>query len=194
VQRAEARYVWGILRASTDEEDEMAELSEEQLRIRGYLQGQAAKLSPLELMTKVRADSQQLRAAAEAAAAVDVTKQPSGGEWSVNEVLQHLHDASRRVNTGIVAAALKGERPAGLRDVIEATADVREPVAWYDAIAAERETMFATISELSGEENLAIRWDHPFFGDLNWREWLLFLRLHDLDHAGQVRSVVEALS
>ena len=28
--------------------------------------------------------------------------------------------------------------------------------------------------------------EHPFFGPLNWRETLLFIRLHDLDHAGQL--------
>ena len=37
-------------------------------------------------------------------------------------------------------------------------------------------------------------WDHPFFGPLNWREWLLFLRVHDLDHARQVASINEALA
>jgi hypothetical protein len=30
---------------------------------------------------------------------------------------------------------------------------------------------------------------HPFFGALNWRETLLFMRLHDLDHAGQLTKV-----
>ena len=35
---------------------------------------------------------------------------------------------------------------------------------------------------------------HPMFGALNWREALLFLRLHDLDHAGQLRKIAERLS
>ena len=34
---------------------------------------------------------------------------------------------------------------------------------------------------------------HPFFGALNWRETLLFMRLHDLDHAGQLTKVAGAL-
>jgi hypothetical protein len=33
---------------------------------------------------------------------------------------------------------------------------------------------------------------HPFFGALNWRETLLFLRLHDLDHTGQLQKVAAA--
>ena len=31
------------------------------------------------------------------------------------------------------------------------------------------------------------------FGGLNWRETILFLRLHDLDHAGQLRKIAAAL-
>ena len=31
------------------------------------------------------------------------------------------------------------------------------------------------------------------FGPLNWRETLLFLRLHDLDHAGQLRKIAAVL-
>jgi hypothetical protein len=35
--------------------------------------------------------------------------------------------------------------------------------------------------------------EHPFFGPLNWRETLLFMRLHDLDHAGQLKQIAAAL-
>ena len=35
--------------------------------------------------------------------------------------------------------------------------------------------------------------EHPFFGPLNWRETLLFIRLHDLDHAGQLQKIAGAL-
>ena len=33
---------------------------------------------------------------------------------------------------------------------------------------------------------------HGFFGLLNWRETLLFTRLHDLDHAGQLGKIAAA--
>lgn len=36
--------------------------------------------------------------------------------------------------------------------------------------------------------------DHGMFGSLNWRETLLFLRLHDLDHAGQLGKIAGALA
>ena len=33
---------------------------------------------------------------------------------------------------------------------------------------------------------------HRMFGPLNWREALLFMRLHDLDHAGQLKKIAAA--
>lgn len=32
------------------------------------------------------------------------------------------------------------------------------------------------------------------FGPLTWRETLLFTRLHDLDHAGQLQKIAAALA
>jgi hypothetical protein len=171
----------------------MTEPSEENLRIRSYLQSQAAKLAVPELIAKVRIDSEQLRAAAESASTIDHTRRPADGGWSVNEVLGHVHESCRGINAGILAAAKRGEQPARATDSITESHESRAPLGWLAAIAEEREQLFAGLAEVSGEEHLQIRWSHPFFGDLNWREWLLFLRLHDLDHARQITATVEAL-
>jgi hypothetical protein len=165
---------------------------DERLRIRGYLQAQAAKLTIPELIEKVRVDSEQLRAAA--AAATDPSARPADGEWSVNEVLAHITSSSRAVNGGIVAAYERGDQPAPIRDAIDADAEPRPPLEWFDLLASEREAMFSRVGGAAGDEHLEVVWDHPFFGPLNWREWLLFLRVHDLDHARQVASINEALA
>jgi hypothetical protein len=167
--------------------------ADERERIRGYLQVQAAKLSPAELMAKVRTDAVILRDAASAAAAVDPLKRPAPDDWSVNEVLSHLFGSSRSVNEGMLRAALKGQQPGRLNDVIEATDTVRSPGAWVAALEAEREATFTQLAACGGTENLHITWHHPFFGQLNWREWLLFLRIHDGDHGRQVQQIVAAL-
>ena len=39
-----------------------------------------------------------------------------------------------------------------------------------------------------------MRIEHPMFGPLTWRETLLFTRLHDLDHAGQLQKIATALA
>jgi DinB superfamily len=168
-------------------------MNEEQQRIRGYLQAQAAKMGVPELIAKVRADSAQLKAACEAAEAVDILKPPAQGEWSVNEVLAHVIDGSARVSRGILAAQARGEQPPALGDAIERTTEVHRPSDWWSTFEADREAAFTALATATGEEHLEVKWLHPFFGDLNWREWLLFQRIHDLDHARQLVAIVEAL-
>jgi hypothetical protein len=167
---------------------------EERARIRSYLQGQAAKLSVAELIEKVRADSRQLAQAADAAASVGQLDRPSPDDWSVNEVMEHLHVSCRRINEGMLGAAFDGRQPGAVADRLLPAKESRAASEWMRLIDQEREDTFARMSTLSGDEHLDITWNHPFFGDLNWREWLLFLRLHDLDHAGQVRGIIEALA
>ncbi|MFN0146310.1 MAG: DinB family protein [Dehalococcoidia bacterium] len=171
----------------------MAELSEEQLRVRGYLQAQAAKLTVKELMAKVLADSEVLKSAAAAADSIDYTKRPGADSWSVHEVLAHVTDSGTRVNAGILSAVQDGRPSRPLQDALQATGDIRRPMEWWDTLAAERASLFKRLQSATGDEHLDVKWDHPFFGDLNWREWLLFLRLHDGDHARQVEGIVAAL-
>jgi hypothetical protein len=166
---------------------------DERQRIRGYLQAQAAKLTVPQLMERVRADSERLAEAARAAAAVDQDRRPTEDDWSVNEVFNHVWESCARVNAGMIAAAFDGNRPEALADLIGSADRSLRAEEWVDLIRAERETTFARLAGLTGDEHLEVRWLHPFFGALNWREWLLFLRLHDLDHAGQVQGIVEAL-
>lgn len=171
----------------------MVEFTNEQQRIRSYLQAQAARLSLADLIAKVQQDTGQLRDAAEAAEAIDATSRPAEGEWSVNEVMNHVRDSCLSINAGMLAAALSGDRPEAVRDSIVPTREVRRPLEWFAAIQSERSETFERLATLKGDEHLDVAWNHPFFGPLNWREWLLFLRIHDLDHARQVQAIVAAL-
>ena len=171
----------------------MAELSEEQLRVRGYIQAQAAKLPLAAIIEKVRADSAVLAEAAVAAESIDHTKRPDADNWSVNDVLSHLAETCARLNGQILAAWERGETGDPLEDALRATEVVRRPLEWWETIRSERETLFTQLAEATGDEHLDVRWNHPFFGDLNWREWVLFFRLHDGDHGRQVAGIVAAL-
>ena len=168
-------------------------LNEEQQRIRGYIQSQAAKLALSAIIDKVRFDSAVLADAATAAEAVDYVKRPDAESWSVNEVLSHLAETCARLNAQIVAAWQRGETGIPLEDALRATDAVRRPLEWWEAIRSEREALFTQLATATGEEHLDVRWNHPFFGELNWREWVLFLRLHDGDHGRQLAGIVAAL-
>lgn len=169
----------------------MTTLSEEQLRIRGYLQAQAAKLSLAELVAKVRTDQEQVRTAAEAVPAGRFFDRPTAGDWSANEVLAHVVESGGAVSGGI-RLVLAGGSPSALTDRIRPEPERRTATEWWTRLLQDREALFARVLGARGDERLDVTWQHPMFGPLNWREWLLFLRIHDLDHARQLQAIAQA--
>lgn len=163
-------------------------------RIRGYLQTQAAKLPLDELCAKVRADIEQVREALVAAPAGRFTERPSEAEWSPNEIAGHLTSTSRAISEGIVLVLDSGARPGGITDEMRTTQQVRSAEEWWGQLLADREQTLARIAEARGDEHPEVKWPHSVFGDLSWREWLLFLRVHDLDHARQLAAATAELA
>lgn len=163
-------------------------------RIRGYLQTQAAKLSLAELCTKVRADIERVREALLAAPAERFTARPSEGEWSPNEIAGHLTSTSRVIADGILQVLDGGERPGGITDEMRTTDQVHTAERWWELLLTDRERVLARVAEATGDEHPEVKWPHSVFGDLSWREWLLFLRVHDLDHARQLAAATAELA
>ena len=46
----------------------------------------------------------------------------------------------------------------------------------------------ALVERLPPAPSTVLTAPHPFFGELHARAWLLFQRIHDMDHAGQVEK------
>ena len=167
-------------------------MNEEQLRIRGYLQSQAAKLSPAELVTKVRTDQEQLRAAAESVAPDRFTERPGTSEWSANEVFAHVVTSGGDVARAIATVLDGGSPPTRVEDVMRHSPEQRTAGQWWQALVQDRDTLFGRVAQAAPDARLDVTWEHPVFGPLNWREWLLFLRIHDLDHARQMQAIAGA--
>ena len=168
-------------------------MTDEQLRIRGYLTAQAAKLTPAEIVEKVGVAMLQLRAAADAVPPARFDDPPAAGEWSANEVMAHVVEAGRHFG-GAVLRLLDGQPPGAPRD---APARDTAPRPLGDVVGAAGARPGRALRAGAGPPirgaRLEATVEHPFFGPLNWRETLLFIRLHDLDHAGQLQKVAGAL-
>jgi hypothetical protein len=171
----------------------MAAMTEEEQRVRSYLTAQGAKLSPAAIVDKVRGAMAELRAAALAVPAGRFADRPADGDWSAREVMAHVVDSGRRVATGIVGILDGG--PGGPLPAAEAPDVPKDASAaeWCDRLTAEREALFARVLAADPAGRLDRGIDVSAFGVLNWREMLLFLRVHDLDHAGQLRKTAAAL-
>jgi uncharacterized damage-inducible protein DinB len=165
--------------------------SEEALRIRGYLTAQGAKLSPEQLIGKVEEAMARLREAATAVPPARFTDPPAPGEWSANEVMAHVVEADRRFG-GAIVRILDGQPPGEPRDVAARDTRPRPLDEWWSLLERDRAVLFQRVRSADAQAQLEVTIPHPFFGALNWRETLLFIRLHDLDHAGQLAKVAGA--
>ena len=166
--------------------------SEETLRIRSYLTAQGAKLSPDQLIGKVQEAMAQLRAAASSVPPARFNEPPAPSEWSANEVMAHVVEAGRHFGAAIVRI-LDGRPPGEPRDVAARDTAPRPLDEWWALLERDRSALFQRVRSAHPTARLEATIAHPFFGPLHWRETLLFMRLHDLDHAGQLTKVAGAL-
>jgi hypothetical protein len=167
-------------------------VTEEERRIRGYLQGQGAKLSPAEVIVKVEAAMADLRRAAAAVPGPRFEERPAPEEWSGNEVMAHVIDAGRFFGDQILAVLDGRPRTDVTREsppVLPHTAD-----EWSSILERDRAALFARVRAADPHARLDETIEHRMFGPLTWRETLLFMRLHDLDHAGQLQKIAAALA
>ena len=171
----------------------MTAMTDEQKRIRGYLQAQGAKLTPPQIVEKVRAAMTELRAAAAAVPAARFADRPRPDDWSANEVMAHVVEAGRHFGNAIVRV-LDGQPPGAPRDAAARDTSSRPLDTWWALLERDRAALFARASAADPNARLDAAIEHPFFGPLSWRETLLFMRLHDLDHAGQLQKVADALA
>jgi hypothetical protein len=116
---------------------------------------------------------------------------PQPEEWSGNEVMAHVVDAGRHFGDQIVAIVDGRARGAAdrVRDTTRRTAE-----EWWGILARDRDALFERVRAADRHAHLTEPIEHGMFGPLNWRETLLFVRLHDLDHVGQLQQIAAALA
>ena len=165
-------------------------------RIRSYLVTQAAKLPIPELVEKVRTDSAALEAAGLAVPQGRFKERPAEGEWSAAEVWTHVLQMSEHGAASITGILDLGAVPQRVRDVIsgETRSGVDDSAAFWAAYKAVREPLYERVAKANGDEHAEIKMNHPMFGDFTWREWFLFMRVHDLDHMRQLQSIAAAFA
>ena len=111
-----------------------------------------------------------------------------GEEWSMKEVVGHMLLAGEAVNRE-VANLVEGGRdsPPGRTGLTAGgerpVEDLRQALA---ALWAETGRLVASLPDDGDQQRT---WDHPWFGPLNFKEWIVFQRLHALDHLQQMERL-----
>jgi hypothetical protein len=166
-------------------------MDQEIARIQGYLRVQAAKLTIPQLVDKLRSDARPLRDVASSLTGERFRERPAAGEWSAAEVWTHVLEMSEH-GSGAVLAIIAGERPPPVSDRISGgdRAALDGPADYWREFESGRERFYTGVLPARGDEHLDVPIAHPMFGPLNWREWMLFMRVHDLDHLRQLQAIV----
>jgi hypothetical protein len=162
-------------------------------RIRGYLVAQSARLTIPELVEKLRRDVLPLRAAAGRVPADQFQERPAEGEWSAAEVFTHVLEMTEFGDAAIAAIIAGGAPPARVRDAVSGVArsGLGGAEDYWRTFEELREPFYARVLRARGDEHLDVTIPHPTFGPLNWREWMLFMRVHDLDHTRQIEAIAD---
>jgi hypothetical protein len=163
-------------------------------RVRAYLSGQGEKYEFAELWRRVAAARLELLDALDGVTEEQAAFKPSADDWSIREVAQHILKSSRGTR-GLVERLARGEGPARGDDrVFEAPREATDaPVASLrDELLRDGITWSAAIEALPARPPLEPTSPHMFFGPLHARAWYLFERVHDLDHANQIKAVKAA--
>lgn len=165
-------------------------------RIRSYLIAQANKLPLPELVAKVRIDCLPLREAGASVPAARFGERPEEGEWSAAEVWTHVLEMSEHGARAITGILDSGTLPERARDVIsgETRPALPDSEAYWQAYTGIREALYERVARAAGDEHPEVKITHPMFGDFTWREWLLFMRVHDLDHVRQLQAIAAAFA
>jgi len=175
----------------TQERQETRE--EEVARVRSYLASQAMRRAPEQLVETLREAHHQFLAALAAVPDAAFSTVPKEGEWSAADVLAHVRRIAAFDERSICGVLERGEQPPNVDDVLEQAPVGATREQMLADIEALRERLIAVVLRSDPNAHLDIVWGHNEFGNMNWREWLLFARVHTLDHARQLQAIAAAL-
>ncbi len=166
---------------------------EEVARVRSYLAGQSMRRTPAQLVEVLRDAHHQFLAATATISDANFRTPPQEGEWAAADVLGHVCTIAALEENSIRAIIERGELPPPIVDRIEAAPAGATREDMLAELEQSREQLFTLALQADPTAHLDITWGHGEFGRMNWREWLLFARVHALDHMRQMQAIATAL-
>ncbi len=168
--------------------------AEEVARVRSYLASQSMRRTPAQIAQVLQEAHQQFLAALSMVPEALSRTVPREGEWSALDVLMHMRTMAAFDLAAISTVLEHGTPPSHIQDTITlAPQDATRPMLLTD-LEHLRTQLITLVQQANPETHLEITWKHPEFGTMHWREWLLFARVHTLDHAHQIESIAVALT
>ena len=185
---------------------------EEQARARAreYFATSGTHAPPAQIHERVAAAFTALDAALTGVSAAEAARRPLAGEWSVQEVVDHLLE-THRPGVDELRCLLAGQRPPGepIPAALQSKAPHLRPWPW---LLAEMRQVHATILDLLATATADTRLDVRapivmvvnvagpdgevaplhWVEDLDWKAYAIVWRLHAIDHLKQIKKVLAA--
>jgi DinB superfamily len=167
------------------------------------------------LVERLASDRQALESAVAGLEAEQSEHRPEEGSWSVSDILHHLalsEEATGKLTTlflkraheekispdpdpegsvvdsidSVVAGA--DERRARAPDRVTPRSSIPSSEA-LARLASSRERLLSNLEALSAFDLTALRFPHPFFGELDGYQWLLVTAWHERRHTRQIERI-----
>ena len=163
-----------------------AEIAERRARLLGPMEG----LSDDELKGEVREAYSKLGLALNSLSDEQATWKPDEQEWSAAQIADHVALSTGMLGniTGLLAKAqavtdADWDPPPQFRGDASDLANVKTRL---DDLPGYADRLF---DESMRTNELDVKANNSFLGDMNWREWYYFLRVHALSHVDHLEKL-----
>jgi uncharacterized damage-inducible protein DinB len=140
----------------------------------------------------------------------------SADAWSISEVLSHLNVVEKglpKLYAILLAKAAEADLPPETEgsmlncldefqiEVVTQKMNAPERVLPQSGIAKadllaslqqSRQAVLAALAPVGAYDLSAVKWAHPFFGEINFYQWVLFIGKHEQRHLGQIQAIQQA--
>ena len=161
-----------------------------------YAQRRAEQLSPAgtlsdqQLKAEVGEAFGRLAAALDALSAAQATWKPDADEWSAAEIGDHVALGTGALGN-ITSLVAKGQRPGD--EDWDPPPQLRGRAGDLDGVLSRIRSLPAHTEDLFDRcvatNRIDVTADNSFFGEMNWRQWYHFLRVHALAHVEQIEKL-----
>lgn len=160
-----------------------------------YIRETAAKPAA-DIAAAVQEGHDELHAALEGMTDEQARYKPGPNDWCVLELLDHVVSVKRAMS--LLATSLSnGAWPPGFSETSQ-NEEFQDGVTFvhhgtlaeaHAAVDAAHDDLLAFIGTITDDTNTEKEFRHFLFGSMNCRQWAVFQRIHDADHAPGIGKI-----
>lgn len=162
---------------------------EETARLRSYLTSQSLRRTPEQLIEMLETAYTDFLTGMQAIPAAWFCIRVNEHEWSGGELLEHVQAFFEIYERAICTTLEIGQEPGAVEGAIAPSLPGASRDILLQALEASYQRLKSVVLHADPSLHLSIQWSHFELGPMHWREWLLFTRIHLLEHVQQVQNL-----